>query len=54
MRKELEYTKKLVLVSKLFRDGLLSEREYAKVKSKLMDLYLFDRGDSFVREFKTA
>ena len=54
MRRELEYTKKMVLVSKLFRDGLLSEREYSKVKSKLMDMYLVAEDFTFADRVRTA
>lgn len=40
MRKELEYAKKIAVIAKLFRSGLLSEKEYEKVRRKLMDNYL--------------
>ena len=54
MRKELEYAKKMVLVCKLFRDGLLSEKEYFKVKSKLMDMYFVVQADTFADGIKIA
>lgn len=40
MRKELEYAKKIAVIVKLFRSGLLSEKEYEKIRRKLMDSYL--------------
>lgn len=36
--KYLEYTKKIALIRKLFRTGLLSEKEYDKVRRRLMEL----------------
>ncbi len=39
MSRELEYAKKIVLVCKLFRSGLLSEKEFEKVKRKLSEMY---------------
>ena len=40
MRKELEYVKKIALLVKLFRLELLTEKEYEKIRRKLMDSYL--------------
>ncbi len=40
MRKELEYVKKIALLAKLFRLELLTEKEYEKIRRKLMDSYL--------------
>lgn len=54
MRKELEYAKKMVLVCKLFRDGLLSEKEFFKVKTKLMDMYYVTETDTFADRIKIA
>lgn len=54
MRKELEYAKKMVLVCKLFRDGLLSEKEFFKVKTKLMDMYYVAEIDTFADRIKIA
>lgn len=40
MRKELEYAKKIAVITKLFHSELLSEKEYEKIRRKLMDSYL--------------
>ena len=40
MRKELEYVKKIALLAKLFRLELLTEKEYERIRRKLMDIYL--------------
>lgn len=40
MRKELEYAKKITLIAKLYRMNLLSEKEFEKIRRKLMDSYL--------------
>ena len=40
MRKELEYAKKITVITKLFHSKLLSEKEYEKIRRKLMDSYL--------------
>lgn len=40
MRKELEYVKKIALLAKLFRLELLTEKEYERIRRKLMDRYL--------------
>lgn len=40
MRKELEYAKKVALIVKLYRSELLSEKEYEKIRRKLMDSYM--------------
>lgn len=40
MRKELEYVKKIALLAKLFRLELLTEKEYERIRRKLMDNYL--------------
>ena len=40
MRKELEYVKKIALLTKLFRLELLTEKEYERIRRKLMDSYL--------------
>lgn len=40
MRKELEYAKKMTLIAKLYRMNLLSEKEFEKIRRKLMDSYL--------------
>ena len=40
MRKVLEYTKKMALVRKLFRQGLISDQEYKKITRKLKDAYM--------------
>ena len=39
MRKELEYAKKIAVITKLFHSELLSEKEYEKIRRKLMDSY---------------
>ena len=46
MNKELEYTKKLVLIAKLYRKNLLTEKEYEKVRRRLMDNYMIIGCDS--------
>lgn len=54
MRRELEYAKMLALVRKLFRDGLLSDSEYLKVKNKLAEM-CYDISDySGALQVKTA
>ena len=40
MRKELEYVKKIALLAKLFRLELLTEKEYERIRRKLLDSYL--------------
>lgn len=40
MRKELEYVKKIALLAKLFRLELLTEKEYERIRRKLMNSYL--------------
>ena len=40
MRKELEYVKKIALLAKLFRLELLTEKEYERIRRKLMASYL--------------
>lgn len=37
MRKELEFTMKIALVCKLFRSGMLTEKEFEKVRRKLTE-----------------
>lgn len=37
MRKELEFTMKIALVCKLFRSGMLTEKEFDKVRRKLSE-----------------
>ena len=36
MRKELEYAKKIAVITKLFHSELLSEQEFEKIRRKLM------------------
>ena len=40
IRKELEYAKKIAVITKLFHSELLSEQEFEKIRRKLMDSYL--------------
>lgn len=40
MRRELEYEKKMALIVKLFHAELISEKEYGKVRRKLLDSYM--------------
>ena len=40
VRKELEYVKKIALLAKLFRLELLIEKEYERIRRKLIDSYL--------------
>ena len=47
MRKVLEYTKKMALVRKLFRQGLISDQEYNKITRKLADAYMIIGDSSF-------
>ena len=47
MRKVLEYTKKMALVRKLFRQGLISDQEYKKITRKLEDAYMIIGDSSF-------
>lgn len=47
MRKVLEYTKKMALVRKLFRQGLISDQEYNKITRKLKDAYMIIGDSSF-------
>jgi hypothetical protein len=47
MRKVLEYTKKMALVRKLFRQGLISDQEYKKITRKLADAYMIIGDSSF-------
>ena len=47
MRKVLEYTKKIALVRKLFRQGLISDQEYNKITRKLEDAYIIIGDSSF-------
>ena len=51
MRKELEYAKKITLIAKLYRMNLLSEKEFEKIRRKLMDSYLVsgERSDDPVK-----
>lgn len=37
MKKEMEFTMKLALVCKLFRSGMLIEKEFEKVRRKLAE-----------------
>ena len=37
---EMEYVKKIALLAKLFRLELLTEKEYERIRRKLMDSYL--------------
>lgn len=39
MRKEMEYAKKMALIRKLVRSGLITEKEYSKIKSRLLEIY---------------
>lgn len=39
MRKELEYAKKITLIAKLYRMNLLSEKEFEKIRRKLMVIW---------------
>ena len=48
MRKVLEYTKKMALVRKLFRQGLISDQEYNKITRKLEDAYMIIGDSSFL------
>ena len=48
MRKVLEYTKKMALVRKLFRQGLISDQEYKKITRKLADAYMIIGDSSFL------
>lgn len=48
MRKVLEYTKKMALVRKLFRQGLISDQEYNKITRKLKDAYMIIGDSSFL------
>ena len=47
MRTVLEYTKKMALVRKLFRQGLISDQEYNKITRKLKDAYMIIGDSSF-------
>ena len=47
MRTVLEYTKKMALVRKLFRQGLISDQEYKKITRKLADAYMIIGDSSF-------
>lgn len=47
MRKVLEYTKKMALVRKLFRQGLISDQEYNKITRKMEDAYMIIGDSSF-------
>ena len=51
MRKELEYAKKMTLNAKLYRMNLLFEKEFEKIRRKLMDSYLVagERSDDLVK-----
>ncbi|WP_370774983.1 SHOCT domain-containing protein [Anaerobutyricum hallii] len=40
VNKELEYTKKITLIAKLYRKNLLTEKEYEKIRRKLQNNYL--------------
>ena len=57
MNKELEYTKKLVLIAKLYRKNLLTEKEYEKVRRRLMyseqmmKLYIMGGGARLIEIF---
>ena len=48
MRKVLEYTKKMALVRKLFRQGLISDQEYNKITRKLKDAYMIIGDSAFL------
>ena len=52
MRKELEYAKKIAVITKLFHSELLSEQEFEKIRRKLMDSYLIvgERSDDPMKE----
>ena len=39
MGKELEFTKKMALVCKLFREEMLTDKEFEKVKRKIVESY---------------
>lgn len=54
MRKELEYSKKIAVVSKLFRMELISEKEYRKAVNKLKDMYLVLQESNGTDNFATA
>jgi hypothetical protein len=51
MRKELEYAKKIAAIVKLYHSNLLSEKEYEKLRRKLMDAYLIagERSDDMTK-----
>jgi hypothetical protein len=51
MRKELEYAKKIAAIVKLYNSNLLSEKEYEKIRRKLMDAYLIagERSDDMTK-----
>ena len=51
MRKELEYAKKMALLRKLYRKNLLSDKEYEKIRRKIMDSYLIagERSDDLTK-----
>ena len=38
MNKELEFAKKIALLRKLVREGLLTEQEYSKVRQRLINI----------------
>ena len=38
MDKELEFAKKIALLRKLVREGLLTEQEYSKVRQRLINI----------------
>jgi len=45
LRKELEYAKKITMLRKLVRAGLITENEYRKVKGRLREI-AFQAGSS--------
>jgi len=51
MSKELEYAKKMALIRKLYRKELLSDKEYEKIRRKVMDNYLVagERSDDLTK-----
>ncbi len=47
MRREMEYAKKIVLIRKLFREGMLSDQEYSRIRQKLMEAYAVISGSMY-------
>ena len=56
MSKELEYAKKMALIRKLYRKELLSDKEYEKIRRKVMDNYLVagERSDDLTKPFSLS